>query len=480
MNTITLIALLVLLSPGQSHASPGSAAREMAAAPAMAGASWGLAVVDAASGRELLARGADLNLVPASTMKLPVTAAALEYLGPEKRFLTRLVSAEKPAGGVVGGDLYLVGGGDPSPGSEIIRNAPALPAVYSGWAEKLRAAGISSVRGGVVADESLFDNFQPGSWSWEDIGNYYAARPSALTVNDNTYRIYFRPGTAPGEKAEVVRTEPPMPGLSFENLMLTGPEGSGDNGYVFAFPGQDSAVLRGTIPQGPVDFAIKAALPDPALFAARALTESLSAAGIKLSGKPARGKAPPAAYELASSTSAPLSEIVRALNKRSFNLYAELLLRHLGLEKGAGGTPEEGRKAVAGFLSAEGAPAGAFSVADGSGLSRNNLSRAGDFARLLASVYSKPWFPVFYESLPFPGDPDAGGAMRRLGVGTELEGALRLKTGSLRGVRGYAGYLKTKKGKTLAFCSIVNNYTASGAAIDELHRDLLLELYKKY
>ncbi|MDQ7772148.1 MAG: D-alanyl-D-alanine carboxypeptidase/D-alanyl-D-alanine-endopeptidase [Elusimicrobiales bacterium] len=479
MNTIMFVALSALFYPGQSHASPAGAAREMAADKAMAGASWGLAVVDAASGRELLARGEGLNLVPASTMKLPVTAAALEYLGPEKRFLTRLLSAVKPAGGAVGGDLYLVGGGDPSLGSEIIRNAPALPAVYSVWAETLRTAGISSVSGGILADESLFESFQPGSWSWEDIGNYYAARPSALSVNDNTYRIYFRPGAAPGEKAEVVRTEPPMPGLSFENLMLTGPEGSGDNGYVFAFPGQDSAVLRGTIPQGPVDFAIKAALPDPPLFAAGALTDSLSAAGIKIAGKPAAGKAPAAAYELASSASAPLSEIVRALNKRSFNLYAEMLLRHMGLERGAGGTPEEGRKAVSAFLEAEGV-AGGFQVADGCGLSRVNLARAGDFARLLASVHAKPWFPVFYDSLPFPGDPDAGGAMRRLGAGTALEGALRLKTGSLRGVRAYAGYLKTKKGRTLAFCSIVNNYTAPGSAIDELHRGLLMELHKKY
>ncbi|MDT8285636.1 MAG: D-alanyl-D-alanine carboxypeptidase/D-alanyl-D-alanine-endopeptidase [Elusimicrobiales bacterium] len=476
---ILIFSLLLSAACPLWSASISSVVKNTAAAPSMDGSSWGFAVMDAASGKEIFARNAGLSLVPASTMKLPVTAAALEYLGPEKRFVTRLVSAERPAGAVIGGDVYLVGGGDPSPGSEIIRNAPALSAVYSGWAERLRAAGISSVRGSVLADETLFESFQPGSWSWEDIGNYYAARPSALTVNDNLYRIYFGPGASAGDKAEVLRTEPPMPGLSFENLMLTGPEGSGDNGYVFAFPGQDTAVLRGTIPKGPVDFAIKAALPDPALYAARALTESLSAAGIKTGGKPARGKAPPEAYELASSTSAPLSEIVRALNKRSFNLYAELLLRHMGLEKGAGGTPEEGRKAVSAFLAAEGVAEG-FHVADGCGLSRVNLVRAGDFARLLAFVSKKPWFPVFYDSLPYPGDPDAFGHIKRMGAGTPLEGALRVKSGSLRNVRGYAGYLKTKRGRTLAFCSVVNNYAGPGSALDALHRDLLLEFYGKY
>jgi len=412
-------------------------------------------------------------------MKLPVTAAALEYLGPERRFVTRLSAAALPENGEIKGDLYIVGGGDPSPGSELIKEAPALRAIYDGWAGALKAAGVVSVEGSVVADDTLFESFQPGSWAWEDIGNYYAARPSALTVNDNLYRIYFRPGAAPGEKAEVLRTEPPMPGVVFENLMLTGPEGSGDNGYVFAFPGQDSAVLRGTIPRGPVDFAIKAALPDPALFAARALTESLSAAGIKVAGRPGRGVAPSSSYELASSTSAPLPEIVRALNKRSFNLYAEILLRHMGLEKYGKGGPDEGRKAVSDFLAAQGV-GGGFYVADGCGLSRVNLVKAGAFARLLAAVHKKPWFPVFYDSLPYPGDPDAFGHIKRMGAGTPLEGALRVKSGSLRNVRGYAGYLRTKKGRTLAFCSVVNNYAGPGSALDDLHRDLLLELYGKY
>ncbi|HBE87799.1 MAG TPA: D-alanyl-D-alanine carboxypeptidase/D-alanyl-D-alanine-endopeptidase [Elusimicrobia bacterium] len=477
MKTAILLSLLSLALPARA-ASLSSSVKKAAAAPAMSGASWGFAVTDAATGKEIFSRDADLSLVPASTMKLPVTAAALEYLGPERRFVTRLAASEKPADGVLRGDLYVVGGGDPSLGSELIRNAPATAAVYSAWAGELQAAGVKSVGGRVLGDESLFESFQPGSWSWEDIGNYYAARPSALTVNDNLYRIYFKPGAAPGEKAEVVRTDPPMPGLSFENLMLTGPEGSGDNGYVFAFPGEDSASLRGTIPMGPVDFPIKAALPDPALFAARAFAEALSAAGIK-SGGAGKGKVPPGAYEIAASSSAPLSEIVRALNKRSFNLYAELLLRHMGLEKYGAGAPEEGRKAVADFLAAEGV-AGGFSVADGCGLSRVNLAKAGAFARLLAAVYKKPWFPAFYDSLPFPGDPDAFGHIKRMGAGTPLEKALRVKSGSLRNVRGYAGYLKTKRGRTLAFCSVVNNYAGPGSALDGLHRDLLLEIYGKY
>ncbi|HNT98370.1 MAG TPA: D-alanyl-D-alanine carboxypeptidase/D-alanyl-D-alanine-endopeptidase, partial [Elusimicrobiales bacterium] len=280
-------------------------------------------------------------------------------------------------------------------------------------------------------------------------------------------------------KAEFLRTEPPMPGIAFENLMLTGPEGSGDNGYVFAFPGQASAVLRGTIPMGPVDFGIKAALPDPALFAARELTAALGEAGIKVSGAPARRKAPDGAYGLAVSSSVPLAAIVRALNKRSFNLYAELLLRHMGLEKYGKGAPDEGRKAVSDFLSAQGLGDG-FYVADGCGLSRVNLVKAGAFARLLAAVYKKPWFPAFRDSLPYPGDPDAFGHIKRMGAGTPLEGALRVKSGSLRNVRGYAGYLKTRKGRTLAFFSVVNNYAGPGAALDDLHRDLLLELYGKY
>ncbi len=256
--------------------------------------------------------------------------------------------------------------------------------------------------------------------------------------------------------------------------MLSGPKGSGDNGYIYAFPGQKRAVLRGTIPQGAPEFAIKGALPDPALFAARSLAYQLSRARVLSRTKPSKGSPLPGAEltKITETVSPPLKEVVRVTNKRSFNLYAELLLRHLG-----GGKPEAGAAAVKAFLSESGADVSELKLADACGLSWRNVTKAETFTDLLVSLHKKPYFGDFNDSLVFPGDPDATGHVRSLGKGTALEKALRLKSGSLNGVRSYTGYLKTKKGKTLVFTSILNNYSMPGAAADKMHEELLLELY---
>ena len=476
MKTTVLAALLLL--PGALEAADiKTVIAGIAASPGIKNASWGLSVKDAATGKVVAERGPRLNLVPASSLKVVVTAAALEKLGPEKVFYTRLYYDGSIVNGFLNGNLYLKGGGDPSLGSQLIPGAARLEEVFRTWAEALRAAGINVINGAVVGDDSTFQRWQPGSWAWEDIGNYYAAQPSALTVGDNLYKLYFKPAEAVGGEAAVLRTEPYQDGLKFENRMKTGPKGSGDNGYVYAFPGQDSAVLLGTIPQGQAEFAIKAALPDPALYAARAFNAYLAKAGINSNKKPARGVPEPGARltQVAETPSAPLKAVARVTNKRSFNLYAELLLRHLG-----DGSPAAGLAALKAFLAAGGADVAELDLEDACGLSPRNLVKAETFTDMLRSVYKAKYFPEFYDSLVFPGDPDATGHLRALGKGTALEANLRLKSGSLNGVRSYTGYLKTKKGRTLAFTSIMNNYSMNGGAADKVHEDLLLALYAGY
>jgi D-alanyl-D-alanine carboxypeptidase/D-alanyl-D-alanine-endopeptidase (penicillin-binding protein 4) len=475
MKTIVLAALL--LPGGLQAAGVKTRLAEIAALPGIKNASWGLSVKDAATGKVIAERSPRLNLVPASALKVVVTAAALEKLGPEKLFYTRLYHDGNISNGFLNGNLYIKGGGDPSLGSAYIKDAAQLEEVFKSWTQALKAAGINVINGAVVGDDSAFQSWQPGSWAWEDIGNYYAAQPSALTVGDNLYKLYFRPAETAGGEAAVLRTEPYLEGLKFDNRMKTGPKGSGDNGYVYAFPGQDSAVLSGSIPQGSPEFAIKAALPDPALYAARAFYAYLVKAGLNSNKKPYRG-APAAGAKLtqvSETPSAPLKVVARVTNKRSFNLYAELLLRHLG-----DGSPEAGRAALRSFLAGAGADVSELDLEDACGLSPRNLVKAENFTDLLRHVYKAKYFPEFYDSLVFPGDPDATGHLRNLGKGTPLEKNLRLKSGSLNGVRSYTGYLKTKKGKTLAFTSIMNNYSMNGGAADKMHEDLLLALYDNY
>jgi len=473
---ILVFSALLLAAPCAHSAGIDSTIKRLAAAPGVANASWGLSVKDLA-GRTVAQRNPRLNLTPASILKVMVTAAALEKFGPEKTFKTGLYYEGKISEGVLKGDIYIMGGGDPSLGSQLVKGAKPLDQVFQDWTVAVsEGAGIRDINGGVVGDDSAFENWQPGSWAWEDIGNYYAARPSALTVNDGLYKLYLRPADTVGAPAVELRTEPVVD-LEFENYMVTGPKGSGDNGYIYAFPGQTRAVLRGTIPQGPLEFAIKGALPDPALFVAESLSYQLSRARILSRRKASKGSPLPDAKltKITETVSPPLKEVIRVTNKRSFNLYAELLLRHLG-----GGKPDAGAHAVKSFLAAAGTDVSELKLADACGLSWRNMTKAETFTDLLLFVHGRPYFLEFYESLVYPGDPDATGHVRNLGKGKPLEHNLRLKSGSLNGVRSYTGYLKTKKGKTLVFTSILNNYSMPGAAADKMHEELLLELYNTY
>lgn len=476
MKSIILCALLLAAPCVAGAAQLDGAIKKLASAPGVANASWGLSVKDL-SGRTVAQRNPRLNLTPASILKVIVTAAALEKFGPEKTFKTGLYYDGSISNGFLNGNLYIRGGGDPSLGSALIKDARPLEEVFADWAAALKAAGIRVINGAVVGDDSAFESAQPGSWAWEDIGNYYAAQPSALTVNDGAYRIVFKPATEVGGEAALLRTEPAVEGLEFENYMRTGEKGSGDNGYVYAFPGQRRAVLRGTIPQGQAEFAIKAALPDPALFAAQSFGAYLTRAGINANKKPFRGSpAKEAKLTLVTETvSRPLKDVVRVTNKRSFNLYAELLLRHLG-----NGSPVSGAASIKSLPAAAGSDVSELKLADACGLSWRNMTKAETFTDLLRFVHGRKYFPEFYDSLVSPGDPDATGHVKNLGKGTPLEGNLRLKSGSLNGVRSYTGYLKTKKGKTLVFTSILNNYSMNGGAADKMHEELFLALYNAY
>ncbi|HAH06091.1 MAG TPA: D-alanyl-D-alanine carboxypeptidase/D-alanyl-D-alanine-endopeptidase [Elusimicrobia bacterium] len=472
------LTLLLLAAGTPCFAQDFSRQVEAAAAGLLKGASWGFSVKDASTGSRLAQREAERNLVPASSLKLLPTAAAFAALGPEHRFKTRLYRlGPLEADGALRGGLALVGGGDPALGSSLVRGAQPLEELLAGWVRKLQDAGVRRVEGDLVADNRLHEGLPvPGSWSWEDIGNYYAAPADALSINDNLFRIVFAPGS-PGDDARLLRLEPEVPGLELVNRMTTGPEGSGDNGFVFNSPGRFTAELRGTVPSGPKEFAIKGALPEPALFAAQALKARLEKAGVSVSGEARLAEAPvrrePSAL-LLETLSPPLKDIVFITHKRSFNLYAELLARALAVRRGRPGTVEEGLAAVKDHVRGLGVDVSGMRLFDACGLSRSNQLTADSLAGVLAAMSKAKAFGIYRDSLVVPGDPDATGHIKSFGKG--LEGRLWTKSGSLAGVRSYAGYLKTRKGRLLAFAFIANNYVCAPAELDRLHERLLAAL----
>ncbi|MCF6269515.1 MAG: D-alanyl-D-alanine carboxypeptidase/D-alanyl-D-alanine-endopeptidase [Melioribacteraceae bacterium] len=444
-------------------------------------ASWSIAARYLDNGEKIISHNAELALAPASNMKLITSSAALEILGENYKFATRIFyDGTVDAKGKLNGNLFIVGGGDPTLGYNLVKGALPLDDLMASWLTAFNDKEIKSISGDIIADDLLYDRIPiPNNWDWIDIGNYYAASASALTIHNNLYFLFFKPGKNVGDIAEVLRTEPIVDGLTFINYIETGKKGSGDNGYIFNAPLQFNATLRGTIPKGKKEFSIKGSIPNPPLFAAQYFLTKLREEGISVAGK-AIAIDKKRKYNknnlVVKTYSPPLKEIVFIVNKRSDNLYTEMLLRAVGLKAKGEGSVDSGIDAVEEFLSKNGINTSGLLMHDGCGLSRSNAITTTLMLDLLTLVAKKKYFETFYNSLAVVGDPNDIGFFKNMGRGTAIEKNAHIKSGVIGGVRAYSGYLKDKNGRTIIFSMIANNFNGNGSAVSNVHKKIMIKL----
>ena len=419
-------------------------------------------------------------LSTASTLKLITTATALAVLGPTYTYTTTLEYDGTLRDSVLTGNLYVRGTGDPSLGSGRFTDYADAPTLFTTWSDAVRAAGIKLVQGAVVGDASLYSGqTTPDTWPWSDLGNYYGAGLSALNINENLYRVIFRPGKTIGSPAPVLRTEPPTPYLTFSNHVTTDAAGSGDQVNIYNAPFARQPELTGTVPAGVSEFVVKGSLPDPAYTVAAALHDRLLRDSIVVSGSPATYrsavsgtmlKPSGARHKLLDYKSPMLSDLVQQTNYQSINLYAEALLRTtaLALSKTTL-TFDESLKAVAQFWRNKGVNLDGFRPKDGSGLSTVGGITAENMTGILAAMTKEPAFTAFYQSIPVVGQ---SGTVKNLARNTAAAGNVRAKSGSIEGVRAYAGYFTTTTGERLCFSVMVNKFTPGQT------RDVVAQLEK--
>lgn len=444
-------------------------------------ASWSVTARYLESEKDIISLNSELSLAPASNMKLITSAAALDILGEDHKFVTRIYSDGKiDSHGNLDGNIYIVGGGDPTLGYDRVEDSSQLNDLMSSWIKEIESVGITSISGNIIADDLLYDRIPiPNNWVWMDLGNYYGASTSALTINNNLYFLYFKPGINVGDKAEVLRTEPVVDGLTFTNNMRTGKKGSGDNGYIFNAPLQFNATLRGTIPKGETEFSIKGSIPNPPLFAAQYFLNGLRENGISVTGN-ATVIDQMREYNkndlVAETYSPPLKDIVFIVNKKSDNLYTEMLLRAIGLKAKGEGSVDAGVDAVEKFLSQNEINTNGLLMYDGCGLSRSDAITTNLMLDLLTLIPKKNYFQSFYNSLAVVGDRNDISAYSNYAIGTALEKNAHIKSGVIEGVRAYSGYLKDKTGRTIIFSMIANNFNGSGSAVSNIHKKIMIEL----
>ncbi|HZK07204.1 MAG TPA: D-alanyl-D-alanine carboxypeptidase/D-alanyl-D-alanine-endopeptidase [Bacteroidales bacterium] len=438
-------------------------------------ASVGVLVIDAESGEVEMEHQPDLTLVPASLQKLLVSAAALQTFAASYTFETQLLyQGVIDSAGTLHGDVILRGGGDPTFGSS--RFATHYGDVMQRLAAALLQAGIALVDGNIVADASLFGSSQlTGTWIWEDIGNYYGAAPCGLNYLDNSYEITFATRAA-GTAAEIVKTTPKLPDITFRNSVMAG--GSGDEAYIYGSYLTNIREVRGTLPPYRKAFTIRGALPDPALVAATQLWAAVGKSGIAVNGI-ARSE-----YQQQDSineqvllkiASPSLTEIIHELNLNSINLYAETLLLHLAISADKAPEIKMGCEVLKKFWKEKGMDTDGLFMEDGSGLSRTNGITAHQFAFVLREAINSENGDIFLTSLPLAG---RSGTLRYFGDGTPIEGKWRAKTGNMSRVTGHAGLLTDAAGRNKIVVVMVNNFVCTRMELQRKIERLLVGIYE--
>jgi len=401
---------------------------------------------------------------PASVIKVLTTYVALDSLGPSYTWKTRAYSNGPLANGVLNGDLFVVGGGDPYMTAEH----------WWRFVQGLREQGLAKINGDFVIDQSYF---APAAGNRADFDSQpfrsYNVLPDALMVNFQTSRFTL---IANEQRARPSILVNPLPAnLDLQNQVRLTDGKCYTSGVTFNTPDPiekpNTVVVGGVLPKSCGSFSIGRAImtaPDYAYGTFRTLwTQS----GGVMDGEMRMETLPANARPLYSHDSLSLAEVIRLVNKYSNNVMARHLMLTLGVEKfGPPATVESGRNAVRAWLSTRGITMPGFVLDNGSGLSRAERVTARGLGEMLDMAWHSPFMPEFAASLPLSA---TDGTLRNRFKSPGMQGRIRLKTGHLDNVSALAGFVNAASGKTYVVVIIVNSPGAQGGSGEAVHAELI-------
>ena len=452
----------------------------------------------------LAVRGADtlaqmnrsMKMVPASNMKLLTTGLALLNLGADWQFRTTLSCTGEIRDGVLEGDLYIVGGGDPTTAAQT-SCADSLSVTFANWKKILDDNGIKAIRGAVVGDPRFFGRpFIDPSWQAEDLGSIDGAGPSGLNFFGNSQLFLVSPGPL-GKAPKIELQYPDTPWMNYVNSAVTSASGTPNTIYYLGTGFGPFGEFLGQFPSGRQPYKYYSTNSFGTYTCAYFFYNYLISLGIPVDGGYAdispqgnvrsdllfsdvgRSAAPQEALRpLGFALSPQLWAIVRDTNFDSNNFYAETLFNMLSAKRFGKSSRDLSDDAEMEMLSVLGLrPAGACVIRDGSGLSRKNYVSPEFFVRFLKRMHGGPVRDYFVSSLPGPGQGTL--KYRLAGVQPEIRKRVRMKSGSMNGVLCFSGYILPADGKrenTVFFSIMTNNVAAPGSAVAPTLEDLIVSL----
>ena len=448
---ITCCLVVIISFPQTINQKLQKAFEQFEKDPQLKYATSSLYVINAKTGKVVFDKNSRTGLAPASTLKVITSATAFELLGKDYRYKTEIGYLGKKQDSSISGDLIIIGNGDPTFGSwrwETTKPEIILDEVASA----LYTEGIRLFKGTCdIVTEHFETQSIPDGWIWQDLGNYYGAGPSALNWRENQFDIILASGTKIGDSVRVVGTKLPIDGFQVLSEAKSAAKGTGDDSFVYLPIGDNQIIVRGTIPLNEKKFAVSASIPEPGKQFVTELLDTLSSRRIAVGKEAGNSTSTQSEANLRINPlfkiiyqhySPSLDSIIYWFNKKSINLYGEALIRTLAYEKDGFAATGNGVSIMKNFWKAKGLDEDELNVSDGSGLSPQDRVTTHAEVEVLKYARSRSWFPYLSTSLP------------------EYNG-MTMKSGTIKDVKGFCGYHKSKDGTEYIFSFLVNNYNGS-------------------
>jgi D-alanyl-D-alanine carboxypeptidase/D-alanyl-D-alanine-endopeptidase (penicillin-binding protein 4) len=406
-----------------------------------------LYVIDATTGNVVFDKNGQIGLAPASTLKIVTSVSAYELLGQNFRYNTSFAITKNRNLGM----LYIFPSGDPTLGSWRWKETKEQN-VLSRIAEALKKQGIDTLTA-LHIDQSKWEN-DPihRHWMWEDAANYYGAHALPLNWRENQFDVILRSGKNIGEPVTVVETVPKLVEYQLMSHATSAGKGTGDNAYIFFPVNRLTGIIRGTIPVNEQKFNISGSFPDASIQFSQTMLDTFTKYGIEtiptfttmnwMDLKIDQQKLTFFHTEV----SPPLDSVIYWFNRRSINLYGEALIKTISNVKKQQGSTSVGIDIVKDFWKEKGIQITELNITDGSGLSPVNRVTTRAQVNILQYASKQQWFKGFYNSLP-------------------EYNKMKMKSGTIRGVKAFCGYHTAKDGKLYIYSFIVNNYNGPASGI---------------